>query len=312
MLVVHVEDSGIGIRKSDQDKLFQLFSKIRDKRTPNVHGCGLGLSISRRLVTLMGGEISLQSPLTEAGGTRFTMSIPVRCADEEIPSLAHKIEKSLKSQPRVVPLDGKRVLLAEDTEFSAEILQHYVQSANMRSTLAVDGLEAVKSFNEAHSKGDPFDIILMDCLMPRMDGFEATRKIRQNELTLGVKTRVPIIALTALSSEPLKKAKQAGMNTSINKPIGREDLLKFMSQVLDKPEADFASPPTHGLSLSSLSPEGREISALSPSATLMLLSPDSRRTERRLHLMKTATKVSTMCTLATFNPQKLMFQCMPS
>ena len=142
--------------------------------------------------------------------------------------------------------------------------------------------------------------------MPRMDGFEATRKIRQIERTLGVKTRVPIIALTALSSEPLKKAKQVGMNTSMNKPIGREDLLKSMSQVLERPEADFASPPTHGLSLSLLLPEGREISALSPSATLMLLSPDSRRTERRLHLMKTATKVSAMCTFASLKLHKLI------
>ena len=191
-----------------------------------------------------------------------------------------------------MPLDGKRVLLAEDTAFSAEILEHYVQSANMRSCLAKDGLQAVEAFKEAQSAGDPFDIVLMDCLMPQMDGFEATRKIRQIERSLGVKTRVPIIALTALSSEPLKKAKQAGMNTSINKPIGREELLKAMGTVLYKPEADFVSPPSHGISLSSLSPEGREISALSPSATLMLLSPDSRRSERRLHLMKAATRVS--------------------
>ena len=120
------------------------------------------------------------------------------------------------------------------------------------------------------------------------------------------------LLIIIMDQEVLKKAKQVGMNTSMNKPIGREDLLKSMSQVLQRPEADFASPPSHGLSLSSLSPEGREISALSPSATLMLLSPDSRRTERRLHLMKTATKVSNMCTLATFNPQALMFQCLPT
>ena len=227
-----VSDTGIGISPENQELLFQEFTQVGES-SQHIRGTGLGLSITHNLLALMGGKISVTSQ--EGKGSQFTASIPLRF-DTELSNI------SLIQQPEISALQTSatnhcRVLLVEDNEVNQIISNAILKQLGCEITLANDGQEAIKAFSSA-----PFDLILMDCNMPVMDGFEATQQIRSLERQQNVTTPIPIIALTAHAFDEVKQqCLDAGMNEYLSKPFDKHQLAKLINQLL--PEHEIKNPP---------------------------------------------------------------------
>lgn len=220
-LVVEVVDTGRGITPEDQARLFRPFSQVGvAMNSPGQGGTGLGLAISRELAQLMGGAITLVS--TPGAGSTFTLTIPceVRSAADH-PRLA-------ATQP--MHRYQARVLVAEDNPVNRLVTEGLLKSLGLQVVLAVDGREAVVAASNDH-----FDLIFMDCQMPYVDGFEATRQLRL------AGARQPIIALTAYASADDRDAcLKSGMTDYLTKPLRRADLDLMLARHLPEGEAHAA------------------------------------------------------------------------
>ena len=222
-----VADRGIGISEFQASKLFRPFEQADDSISRNYGGTGLGLTISKTLVEMMGGKISLKSK--EGKGSKFSFTI--HCAAR--PSIEKKVSGEL------FPLNGnnydfseKRCLVVDDIEINREIIIELLSSTNLHFESAENGQEAVDKF--LSSPDGYFDIILMDMQMPVMDGCSATREIRRLENERAVKG-IPIVAMTAnVMQEDIKKALDAGMDAHLGKPIELELTLKTIQEQLTK------------------------------------------------------------------------------
>ena len=215
LLCWHVQDSGIGMSPDLQAVLFEAFTQA-DSSTSRVYGgSGLGMTISHRLTTAMGGELNVSSELGK--GSEFTFTVPVAIATTE--QRAHF--QNLASTTPEVELPGPvNILVVEDNLINQEVIKEQLTGLGMKITLANNGQEAVDQVREAS-----FDIVLMDVQMPVMDGYTATREIRQ----LGI--AVPIIALTAAAMfEDKQKALASGMNDHLSKPFKEVEILAIISK----------------------------------------------------------------------------------
>lgn len=214
-LKFEVSDTGIGIPEEKQKDVFSSFQQAQTNTTRKYGGTGLGLTIVKKLSEGMGGEVEVQS---EPGkGTTFTVVILVKKFK------AKPVPKDQgKSDFDIAQLKGKRGLLVEDNELNQMVAEQFLSSGGIEVTTVDDGLQAL----EAVAK-DEFDFILMDLQMPNLDGYEASRQMRQN----GIDT--PIIAMTAhaLSGEK-EKCQAAGMNDYLTKPIKRDLLHAKIAEVL--------------------------------------------------------------------------------
>jgi len=226
LLRIRVRDTGIGMASEDLEKLFKDFSQIDGSITRRFGGTGLGLAISRKLVQNMGGEISVESAVGE--GSTFTVLLPVCEADPVKPTTARP--------PAAKPIgaDGLSILLAEDSPTNTLVATRLLQKLGHRVTAVVDGVEAIDALAK-----QSFDVVLMDVMMPRMDGLTATRLIRASgEPYAGI----PIIALTAAAlSEDRDEAFAAGVNGFTTKPVARDRLRSALEEVMDR--ADHTSMP---------------------------------------------------------------------
>ncbi|MBF0423831.1 MAG: ABC transporter substrate-binding protein, partial [Magnetococcales bacterium] len=216
-----VIDSGKGIPQERQQDIFQPFTQADSSITRKHGGTGLGLTISQRLVVLMGGEIGLTSVVGH--GSTFLFSIPLpRASDEMIP---HQSPGRHYPPEEVLADRGTSnslltILLAEDTEENRLVVQTYLQNPSCMVLEAENGREAVRLFQST-----PCDLVLMDIQMPEMDGYEATRQIRAWEISKGLPP-TPIIALTAHAmNEESEKIFAAGCNLHLTKPIRKIKLL---------------------------------------------------------------------------------------
>ena len=221
ILRVTVEDTGIGISQEYIPYIFDAFSREKSSSECGIMGTGLGLRIVKSFVDLMDGNITVES---ESGkGSRFIVEIPCRIVPEE--ELKNHSENKNSEQS----LKGKRILLVEDNELNAEITMTMLEDAHAEVEHAWDGEEALNMIKAAQAAY--YDVVLMDIQMPKLNGYQATKKIR---MLPDERAGVPIIAMTANAfEEDRQTAFASGMNDYITKPIGIEKLLRKILKVLE-------------------------------------------------------------------------------
>ena len=226
---VKVSDTGIGISKDAQKKVFDKFTQADASTTRKYGGTGLGLAICRQLVTMMGGEIGLTSQIDVGSTFWFTMNL--RCA--EAPSSQDVMEDEMRRMGEVMNaeiLKGCHILLVEDSTVNKMFIEEILIQIGCRVSVAENGQEALQ---KAENLKD-IDIILMDCHMPVMDGFEATYAAREAQRE-GRMRDMPIIALTALAMQGDKdRCLKAGMDDYLSKPVRKDDLVAMLVKWIQK------------------------------------------------------------------------------
>ncbi len=221
-LILSITDSGIGIDQSAQNKLFSDFTQVDSSTTRKFGGTGLGLAICKQLVTLMGGEIGVNSQLGQGATFWFTLNLSLNT------NIQTTLPKDKIEHPnQLTPLSGT-ILLVEDNLVNQLVAKAILEKFGLTLDIANDGLQAVQKFSKNN-----YDLILMDCQMPVLDGLEATRQIRKNELENKVNQPTPIIALTANAhNKDRGRCIAAGMDDYLQKPIIKDDLYNLLAQYL--------------------------------------------------------------------------------
>ncbi|KAA3641267.1 MAG: response regulator [Bacteroidetes bacterium] len=223
-LVFKVEDTGIGIPEEKQEHIFGAFEQATESTNKYYGGTGLGLNITRQLVELQKGSVSVNSE--QGKGSTFSVSLPLVKAKAEAKGSEVLTEERLNSM--LGSLKGIRILLAEDNPFNQMIarddLEYYIEEVTI--DVAENGQEAIEKY-----KSETYDIILMDVQMPEVNGFEATRGIRSIEAENKIKKPIPIIAMTAsLLATEINNCYEAGMNNYIPKPYKVNELIGTIFQ----------------------------------------------------------------------------------
>ena len=208
-----VEDTGIGMSEEFQKHLFEPFSQEDTSRRSSYTGTGLGLAITKELIEKMGGSISFESKL--GVGSKFVFDLLFQIDRSEEKEKDHDPDKNRD-------LHGAKVLLVEDNDLNREIAQFILENAGITVVNAINGKDAVEVFEA--SAPEEFDFILMDVMMPVMDGLEATRIIRKMERPDADK--IPVFAMTANAfSDDRKRCKEAGMTEHLAKPLDSEKMI---------------------------------------------------------------------------------------
>ena len=219
-----VEDNGIGMSKEYLPHIFEEFSREHTSTESKVTGTGLGLPIVKSLIDMMGGTIEVESQL--GCGTKMTVVLPFELASEK-----QILEEKQKEKEKISDsILGKRVLLAEDNELNAEIAMTVLKENGLKAERAANGKQCMEMLKKMPE--DYYDMILMDIQMPEMDGYEATKRIRNLD---DARADIPIVAMTANAfEEDRQKALESGMNAHVSKPVDMNMLFKVMTQILKK------------------------------------------------------------------------------
>ena len=224
---IRVSDTGIGMSQDYQTKIFEAFTREQNTTKSKIAGTGLGMSIVRKYVDLLGGTIDVESELGK--GSTFTVTLKHRIADESYYIKKHIEEPGTGSEI----LEGRNILLAEDNDLNAEIAEAILERAGLKTERVEDGIQCVNRIMEMPV--GTYDMILMDIQMPKMDGYKATQAIRN--LPDRDKACIPIIAMTANAFvEDKRDAIAAGMNGHIAKPIQVDKMLSILSEVIRQQE----------------------------------------------------------------------------
>ena len=214
-------DTGIGMTEEFQKHIFEPFAQEHSGSRTKFAGTGLGMPIAKKLIEKMGGTITFES--VEGVGTTFVIRVPFRIDTDR----DSKVETGEKTE---VSIRGLHILLAEDNELNMEIAEFMLQNEDAEVTKAWDGQEAVKIFEK--SRSGEFDVILMDIMMPVMNGYEAAKMIRS--LDREDAKAIPIIAMTANAfAEDRIRAKEAGMDEHVAKPVDVELLIKVIHRLVE-------------------------------------------------------------------------------
>lgn len=208
-----VNDTGIGISKEFQEHIFNVFSRADDSKTKQAEGSGLGLAISKEIVKMMNGEINVESK--ENQGSRFWFTFAVKTTDQK---KEEKIQKSTSNSPKKSA--GSRILLVEDKLVNQKIVKLILEKEGYIIDIANNGLEALDKYTD-----DKYDVILMDIMMPKMDGITA-----MNELNERFKKVPPIIGLSAYALEgDAERFIKMGMDDYLEKPVNKERLIQTLN-----------------------------------------------------------------------------------
>ena len=222
-----VSDTGIGMSQDYLTKIFDAFTRERNTTKSKITGTGLGMSIVKKYVDLLGGTIEVESELGK--GSTFTVTLKHRIADESYYVKKHAENPESCSEI----LEGRNILLAEDNDLNAEIAEAILERAGLKTERVEDGIQCVNRIMQMPV--GTYDVILMDIQMPKMDGYKATQEIRN--LPDKDKACIPIIAMTANAFEEDKReAIAAGMNEHIAKPVQADKLLSILSEVIRQQE----------------------------------------------------------------------------
>ena len=222
-----VSDTGIGMSQEYLTKIFDAFTRERNTTKSKIAGSGLGMSIVKKYVDLLGGTIDVESELGK--GSTFTVTLKHRIADESYYINKHIEEPGTGSEI----LEGRNILLAEDNDLNAEIAEAILERAGLKIERVENGIQCVDRIMEMPA--GTYDMILMDIQMPKMNGYKATQTIRH--LPDKDKACIPIIAMTANAFEEDKReAIAAGMNAHIAKPIQVDNMLSILSEIIRQQE----------------------------------------------------------------------------
>ena len=218
-----VEDTGIGIKGKNLKRIFESFEQADTSVAKTYGGTGLGLTISRNIVELMGGSLEVESEENHGSTFYFVLELK-KCS-----SITDSIKNKLYVGNETFDFTGKTALIAEDNDLNSEIVKSLLENVGFKAEIAYNGKQAVYSF--ISNPSNTYDVILMDVRMPLMDGYEAAGAIRSSEKTDACS--VPIIALTAnAADDDQKKAIQSGMNAYLSKPFEKEMLYIMLKQYL--------------------------------------------------------------------------------
>ena len=211
--VFSVEDTGVGIAESAYKTLFEPFTQADNSSSRNYEGTGLGLTICRKLVALMNGDIGVTSVV--GTGTRFTISIPLQVVD--MPTESDRVAIGFESEGELSLL---KVLVVDDIKMNQIIIQQMLSKYEIEPTIAGNGVEGLELASD-----NEYDIVFMDCRMPVMDGFEATQKLREKGYTKS------IVALTAGTTlEERERCIKSGMDDILSKPYTSNDLKDMLKK----------------------------------------------------------------------------------
>jgi len=242
-LRIEVRDTGIGISKEQQSRLFTMFQQAEGGTTRKFGGTGLGLAISKRIVEMMNGEIWIESELGKGAAFIFTVKLKRKQSDTRPiqatrPEQANGSGNTKENENDISGNDvfnGRRILLAEDVEINREIVLALLEPTKLAIDIAEDGKAAFDTYRKTP---DAYDMIFMDIQMPKMDGYEATRLIREfeqekSELTQTRFRRVPIIAMSAnVFREDVEKCLAAGMDDHVGKPLALNEVIEKLRKYL--------------------------------------------------------------------------------
>ena len=224
---IRISDTGIGMSQDYLTKIFEAFTREKNTTKSKIAGTGLGMSIVKNYVDLLGGTIDVESELGK--GSTFTVTLKHRIADERYYVKKHIEESGTGNEI----LEGRNILLAEDNDLNAEIAEAILENAGLKIEHVEDGIQCVNRIEKMPA--DTYDMILMDIQMPQMDGYKATQAIRN--LPDKDKASIPIVAMTANAFEEDKRdAIAAGMNGHIAKPIQVDKMLSILSEVIRQRE----------------------------------------------------------------------------
>ena len=230
LLAFQVIDTGIGMVHDQLSQLFQRFSQVDNSTTRKYGGTGLGLAISKRLAEMLGGDIAVQS---EPGkGSSFTVTVETAPAETAPRDGRTAVTAEAHCQKAIMRFaSGERILLADDSPDNQLLLSHILTHAGFQVTVVENGQIACDRAMAALGAGTPFDLILMDMQMPVMDGYEATRGLRNAGYSR------PIVALTAHAArEDRQKCLDAGCNYYVAKPINRDELMRVAAEWIGGPD----------------------------------------------------------------------------
>jgi signal transduction histidine kinase/CheY-like chemotaxis protein len=220
MLRFEVRDTGIGIDPAQQKNIFESFTQADSSTTRRYGGTGLGLAIARQLALLMGGGIGVDS---QPGlGSTFWFTVRLR----------RPAEKTSRPELPSQDLLGTRVLVVDDNATNREILHHYLRSWGLRDETVLSGAQALEELGAACARGEPYDIAVLDMMMPEMDGLELARRIREDARLAG--TRLVMLTSVGLRGDAAE-ARQAGVNAYLSKPVRQSDLYNTLVAVVGNP-----------------------------------------------------------------------------
>jgi len=222
-LTVSVEDSGVGIKKEDFDKIFNPFQQVNLEQNRFIQGTGLGLSITLKFAELMGGTIEFESEYGK--GSVFTIYLPL------VPGESKRVEQDNIIE-RVLAKENIPVLVIDDNPVNLTVALGFLAAHNIMAETAHSGKEALRLMEEKVRAAQPYDLVFMDHLMPEMDGIETTKRIRAWEKETGLES-VPIVALTANAVTGVERIfRRVGMNDFISKPIIADELNRVLGKWL--------------------------------------------------------------------------------
>ena len=219
-----VSDTGIGMSQEYLTNIFEAFTREQNTTKSKIAGTGLGMSIVKKYVDLLGGTINVESELGK--GSTFTVTLKHRIADE-----SYYVKKYIEeSETGSEILEGRNILLAEDNDLNAEIAEAILERAGLRIERVENGIQCVNRILKMPA--GTYDMIFMDIQMPQMDGYKATQTIRN--LPDKDKACIPIIAMTANAfAEDKKKTMEAGMNAHLSKPLNVPELMDTIRKFCD-------------------------------------------------------------------------------
>ena len=221
---IRISDTGIGMSQDYLTKIFEAFTREKNTTKSKIAGTGLGMSIVKNYVDLLGGTIDVESELGK--GSTFTVTLKHRIADERYYVKKHIEESGTGNEI----LEGRNILLAEDNDLNAEIAEAILERAGLRIERVENGIQCVNRILKMPA--GTYDMIFMDIQMPEMDGYKATQAIRN--LPDKDKACIPIIAMTANAfAEDKKKTMEAGMNAHLSKPLNVPELMDTIRKFCD-------------------------------------------------------------------------------